>query len=37
MKLLDGDVVPGDALTVDADMKKGEMSFARAAAKAAKQ
>ena len=36
MKLLDGDVLPGDALTVDADSKKGAMTFARAAAKAAR-
>ena len=34
MKLLDGDVLPGDTLAVDADMKRGEMRFARAAAKA---
>jgi ATP-dependent Clp protease ATP-binding subunit ClpB len=36
MKLLDGEVTPGDSLTVDADMKKGVMTFARAAAKAAR-
>ncbi|MGD1157218.1 MAG: ATP-dependent chaperone ClpB [Terriglobia bacterium] len=36
MKLLDGDVLPGDSLTVDADMKKGAMTFARATAKAAR-
>jgi ATP-dependent Clp protease ATP-binding subunit ClpB len=36
MKLLDGDVLPGDSLTVDADLKKSAMTFARAAAKAAK-
>ena len=24
MKLLDGEVVPGDSLTIDADMKKGD-------------
>jgi hypothetical protein len=29
MKILDGDVLPGEALTVDADLKKGEMTFAR--------
>jgi hypothetical protein len=34
MKLLDGDVLPGDTLTVDADMKRGEMRFERATAKA---
>jgi ATP-dependent Clp protease ATP-binding subunit ClpB len=33
MKILDGDVLPGDALSVDADLKKGEMTFARGAAK----
>jgi type III secretory pathway component EscV len=36
MKLLDGDVLPGDMLTVDADMKKGQMTFDRATAKAAR-
>ena len=36
MKLLDGEVVPGDSLTIDADMKKGVMTFAPAKAKAAK-
>jgi len=35
MKLLDGDVLPGDALTTDADLKKGEMTFARAVARTA--
>ncbi len=35
MKLLDGDVLPGDTLTVDADLKKGEMKFGRAVAKTA--
>jgi hypothetical protein len=34
MKLLDGDVLPGDTLTVDGDMKRGEMRFERATAKA---
>jgi len=34
MKLLDGDVSPGGTLTVDADLKRGEMHFARATAKA---
>jgi type III secretory pathway component EscV len=33
MKLLDGDVLPGDMLTVDGDMKRGEMRFDRATAK----
>ncbi|MFB3921010.1 MAG: ATP-dependent chaperone ClpB [Terriglobia bacterium] len=36
MKLLDGDVLPGDTLTVDGDLKKGRMTFERAAAKAAR-
>jgi ATP-dependent Clp protease ATP-binding subunit ClpB len=35
MKLLEGEVVPGEALTVDADSKKGEMIFVRKGAKAA--
>jgi len=29
MKLLDGDVLPGDTIEVDADLKKGEMKFER--------
>jgi len=33
MKLLDGDVHPGDAVEVDADLKKGAMTFERATAK----
>jgi ATP-dependent Clp protease ATP-binding subunit ClpB len=37
MKLLDGEVTPGDSLTIDADMKKGVMTFAKATAKAARQ
>ena len=37
MKLLDGEVVPGQSLTIDADLAKGEMLFAPAAAKAAKK
>ncbi len=32
MKLLDGEVVPGESLTLDADEKKGEMLFAPAVA-----
>jgi len=36
MKLLDGDVLPGETVEVDADMKKGTMSFERVAAKTAK-
>ena len=35
MKLLEGDFAAGDKIEVDADMKKGEMVFARAKAKAA--
>jgi ATP-dependent Clp protease ATP-binding subunit ClpB len=37
MKLLDGEVAPGDSLTIDADMKKGVMTFAPTKAKAARQ
>jgi hypothetical protein len=38
MKLLDGEVVAGDSLTVDADPKLAQMTFTRAAAaKVAKQ
>jgi len=33
MKLLDGDVHPGETVEVDADLKKGVMSFERATAK----
>jgi len=36
MKLLDGDVLPGGTLTVDADLKKALMTFERATAKAAR-
>ncbi len=32
MKLLDGKVAPGDSLAIDADMKKGVMTFERAKA-----
>jgi len=35
MKLLDGEIAAGDLLTVDADMKKGTMTFERAKPKAA--
>jgi hypothetical protein len=35
MKLLDGEVVPGASLTVDADTKKNAMTFEPAAAKTA--
>jgi ATP-dependent Clp protease ATP-binding subunit ClpB len=34
MKLLDGEVLPGETVEVDADLKKGTMTFARATAKA---
>jgi ATP-dependent Clp protease ATP-binding subunit ClpB len=37
MKLLDGDVLPGDSITVDADPKRGEMRFARASAAVARR
>ena len=30
MKLLDGEVTPGDSLLIDADAKKGAMTFTRA-------
>jgi len=30
MKMLDGEVLPGETLTVDADVKQNEMTFARA-------
>jgi ATP-dependent Clp protease ATP-binding subunit ClpB len=36
MKLLDGDVVPGETVEVDADLKKGTMTFGCATAKAAR-
>jgi hypothetical protein len=36
MKLLDGEIVPGESLTVDADPKRGEMIFTPAVAKAAR-
>ncbi len=35
MKLFDGEVSPGDTVEVEGDLKKGEMRFQRAAAKAA--
>ena len=37
MKLLDGEITPGETLIVDADTKKGEMTFAPAEAKAARK
>jgi ATP-dependent Clp protease ATP-binding subunit ClpB len=36
MKLLEGAFAPGDKIEVDADVNKGEMTFARAKAKAAR-
>jgi ATP-dependent Clp protease ATP-binding subunit ClpB len=36
MKLLDGEVLPGETVEVDGDLKKGTMTFARATAKAAR-
>jgi ATP-dependent Clp protease ATP-binding subunit ClpB len=36
MKILDGEVMPGDTVEVDADLKKGLMAFERATAKAAR-
>jgi ATP-dependent Clp protease ATP-binding subunit ClpB len=36
MKLLDGEIAPGESLTVDADPKRGEMIFTPATAKAAR-
>jgi ATP-dependent Clp protease ATP-binding subunit ClpB len=37
MKILDGEILPGETVVVDADLKKGEMAFARATAKAARR
>jgi ATP-dependent Clp protease ATP-binding subunit ClpB len=37
MKLLDGEVAPGDSLRVDADMKKGVMTFEPAKVKTARK
>ena len=36
MKLLDGEVTAGDALSIDGDLKKGEMIFKPGAVKAAR-
>jgi type III secretory pathway component EscV len=36
MKLLDGDVLPGETVGVDGDLKKGVMTFERATAKTAR-
>lgn len=35
-KILDGEVLAADSVVVDADLRKGEMEFERAAAKAAR-
>jgi ATP-dependent Clp protease ATP-binding subunit ClpB len=37
MKMLDGEIMPGDSLAVDADLKKGEMVFEKEAVKTAKR
>jgi len=36
MKILDGEILPGSHVVVDADMKKEEMTFDRAIGKAAR-
>jgi hypothetical protein len=36
MKLLDGEVLSGETVEVDGDLKKGVMTFERATAKAAR-
>jgi hypothetical protein len=36
MKLLDGDVLPGETVEVDGDLKKGTMTFNRAMARTAR-
>ncbi|MEJ2007819.1 MAG: AAA family ATPase, partial [Acidobacteriota bacterium] len=37
LKILEGEVMPGETIEVDADLKKGEMTFAPAKAKAARR
>ncbi|MDE3178417.1 MAG: ATP-dependent chaperone ClpB [Acidobacteriota bacterium] len=37
MKMLDGEVMPGDSLKIDADLKKGEMVFEKETVKAARK
>jgi ATP-dependent Clp protease ATP-binding subunit ClpB len=37
MKLLDGEVLPGETVEVDGDLKKGTMTFGRATAKTARK
>jgi hypothetical protein len=37
MKLLDGEVLPGETVEVDGDLKKGTMTFEREKAKAARR
>lgn len=34
LKLLDGEVLPGDSVAIDADLKRGDMKFEREAANA---
>jgi ATP-dependent Clp protease ATP-binding subunit ClpB len=36
VRMLDGEIVPGDTIAIDADLKKGEMLFEKEAAKAAR-
>lgn len=36
LKILDGEVLPGEHVLVDGNLKKGQMSFERAAARAAR-
>jgi ATP-dependent Clp protease ATP-binding subunit ClpB len=37
MKLLDGEVLPGDVVSVDADMRKGQMTLERVTMRVGKQ
>jgi len=37
MELLDGDVLAGDSLAIGADLRAGQMTFERAAAKAVRR
>ncbi len=37
LKILEGEVMPGEIVEVDADLKKGEMTFTQAAAKVARR
>jgi hypothetical protein len=36
MEILDGDVLPGETVTIDAETRRGQMTFEREAAKAAR-